>query len=110
MAAIQFLTDLNMNMNQILNMKVQNITEDDVIDPAIGQLIFDPDDGQLKFYTGEIWEISNARLPDRLIYRGAVPYDYQPQNYETGDLYVFTSGGIAIHFGNLEVQAGDYIF
>jgi hypothetical protein len=110
MAAIIYLTDLKMNQNQIINASIENITEDDVIDPQIGQLIFDTNDGLLKFYTGTYWEISNARLPYRLIYRGSVPYNFNPTNYETGDLYIFNSGGTAINFNNLVVQAGDFVF
>lgn len=110
MAAITFISNLNMNRNQILNMKIQNIMEDDVIDPVLGQLIFDPQDEKLKFFDGIVWNVSNARFPDRLIYRGAVPHTYNPVDYKTGDLYAFTSGGIAINFGSIEVQIGDYVF
>lgn len=110
MAAITYLTNLNMNRNQILNMTIENIDEDDVINPVVGQLIFDPSDGQLKFYDGVIWNVSNGRLPDRLIYRGSIFHTYNPVDYKTGDLYVFKSGGIAVNFGNIEVQIGDYVF
>ena len=111
MAAIQFFTNLNLNRNEIQNAVIENTTENDIQNPVIGQLIFDTDIASLKYYDGETWQISKARMPGLLVYKGMIRHDVgsEPSDPKTGDLYVFSSGGMTNVFGAVEVQIGDFL-
>ena len=111
MAAIQFFTNLNLNRNEIQNAVIENTTENDIQNPVIGQLIFDTDIASLKYYDGETWQISKARMPGLLVYKGMIRHDVgsEPSDPKTGDLYVFSSGGMTNGFGAVEVQIGDFL-
>ena len=56
--ARQFLTGLNLNKNELLNAKIQNLTTSEIAaisSPTAGQLAFDTDLHQLKVYSGSAW-------------------------------------------------------
>ena len=56
--ARQFLTGLNLNKNELLNAKIQNLTTSEISaisSPTAGQLAFDTDLHQLKVYSGSAW-------------------------------------------------------
>jgi hypothetical protein len=56
--ARQFLTGLNLNKNELLNAKIQNLSTTDIAaisSPTAGQLAFDTDLHQLKVYSGTAW-------------------------------------------------------
>jgi hypothetical protein len=56
--ARQFLTGLNLNKNELLNAKIQNLSTTEInaiSSPTAGQLAFDTTLGQLKVYSGTAW-------------------------------------------------------
>jgi hypothetical protein len=56
--ARQFLTGLNLNKNELLNAKIQNLITSEIASissPTAGQLVFDTTLGQLKVYSGSAW-------------------------------------------------------
>jgi type VI protein secretion system component Hcp len=56
--ARQFLTGLNLNQNELLNAKIQNLSTtdiDNISSPTAGQLVFDTTLHQLKVWSGSAW-------------------------------------------------------
>ena len=109
MAQKKFFVDINLNKNQLVDARLENINSSGVSSPATGQIIFDTGDSKLKYYNGSIWQSAESRFEGALQYKAAVAHSATaPVDPAKGDLYVFNSAGTATNFGGTVVQAGDF--
>ena len=55
----KFLTNIDLQKNQITNVAIHNISNGSIISPVVGQIIYDSD-GKIKFWNGSGWETSSV--------------------------------------------------
>ena len=55
----KFLTNINLQQNQITNVAIHNISNSSIVSPVVGQIIYDAD-GKIKFWNGSGWETSSV--------------------------------------------------
>ena len=109
MAAKKYFANLDLNQNQIKNAVLETVTSASVVGPSSGQIIFDTESSVLKYYDGTTWQSPVTRLEGQMVYKGAVAHNASaPGTVTSGDLYAFTSSGVATNFGGSVVEAGDY--
>jgi hypothetical protein len=109
MAQKKFFVDINLNKNQLINARLENINSSGVASPAAGQIIFDTSDAKLKYWDGGEWQSAETRFDGALQYKGTIAHDAPAVSGSvSGDLYVFNSPGLSPNYGNVVVESGDF--
>jgi hypothetical protein len=113
LAAKKYFVNLSLNKNQILDLSLENRSSYPD-SPSLGQIYFHTVEKKIKIFDGSVWQsISESKAieaADYLIYKGSLNHlDNSPLSPRTGDLYIFSSPGIAINFGNQKVENGDFV-
>lgn len=111
MAAQKYYANIELNQNQIKNVVLETTTPTTVGSTISGRVIFDTGDEILKYYDGNNWQSVETRFDGQILYKGAIAHNAAAPDPAAvnGDLYVFTSGGTATNYGNVTVEAGDYV-
>ena len=108
MAAKKYFVDLNLNKNQITELSLEN-RETDPSSPVSGEIYFNSNDKKIKFYDGSSWQSIGQVSADYVVYKGTLAHSASaPSSPKIGDLYFFSSSGIAVNFGNQTVESGDF--
>ena len=108
MAAKKYFVDLNLNKNQITELSLENRTNDPNI-PVSGEIYFNSVDKKIKFYDGSSWQSLGQVSADYVVYKGTLAHTASaPSSPKTGDLYIFSSSGVAVNFANQKVESGDF--
>ena len=109
MAAKKYFVDLNLNKNQITELSLENRISDPSI-PVSGEIYFNSIDKKIKFYDGSSWQSIGQISADYVVYKGTLAHTAStPSSPKTGDLYIFSSSGTAVNFGNQKVESGDFV-
>jgi hypothetical protein len=109
MAQKKFFVDINLNKNQLINARLENINSSGVASPAAGQIIFDTSDAKLKYWDGGEWQSAETRFDGALQYKGTIAHNAPAASGSvSGDLYVFNSSGLSPNYGNVVVETGDF--
>jgi hypothetical protein len=109
MAAKKYFSNLDLNQNQIKSAVLETTTSAGVASPGNGQIIFDTGSNVLKYYDGATWQSPVGRFDGAVVYKGSIAHNAaSPGTVANGDLYAFTSAGIATNYGGTYVEAGDF--
>jgi hypothetical protein len=108
MASKKYFVDLDLQKQSLLQAVVQNIAASGVISPSIGQIIFNLQTNQLAYHNGSDWQNVSQVTVDTVNYKGGIAASGTVSNPDTGDMYIFTTSGIATNFGGVTVEAGDF--
>lgn len=112
MASKKFFVDLELNRNALKSAVVENVDVSTITSPSSGLIAFDTVSSKLNYYNGSSWVSLSApaSLSGVVTYKGSLAFNAAaPVSPSTGDLYVFTSSGIAVNFGSAPVESGDFI-
>ena len=108
MAAKKYFVDLNLNKNQITEFSLEN-RETNPSSPVSGEIYYHSVDKKVKFYDGSSWQSLGQVSAEYVVYRGSLAHSASvPASPKTGDLYVFSSSGVATNFGGETVEVGDF--
>jgi hypothetical protein len=108
MASKKYFVDLDLQKQSLLQAVVQNIAASGVSSPSIGQIIFNLQTNQLAYHNGSDWQNVSQVTVDTVNYKGGIAASGTVSNPDTGDMYIFTTSGIATNFGGVTVEAGDF--
>ena len=111
MAAKKYFANLDLNQNQIKNAVLETVTSASVGAGAVaGQVIFDTGSNVFKYYDGAAWQSPVSRFDGAVVYKGTIAHNAaSPGTVTNGDVYAFTSAGIATNYGGATVQVGDFV-
>lgn len=109
MAAKKYFVDLNLNKNQITECSLENRTTNPDA-PVTGEIYFHTVDKKIKFYDGSVWQSLGQVAAEYVAYKGSLAHSASiPASPKIGDMYIFSSAGTAVNFGNEVVEVGDLV-
>lgn len=110
MAAKKYFSNLDLNQNQIKSAVLETTTSAGVASPGNGQIIFDTGSNVLKYYDGATWQSPVGRFEGTVVYKGSIAHNAaSPGTVTNGDIYAFSSAGVATNYGGATVQIGDFV-
>jgi hypothetical protein len=108
MASKKYFVDLDLQKQSLLQAVVQNIAASGVSSPSIGQIIFNLETNQLAYHNGSGWQNVSQVTVDTVNYKGGIAASGTVVSPDTGDMYIFTTSGVATNFGGVTVESGDF--
>ena len=108
MASKKYFVDLDLQKQSLLQAVVQNIAASGVDTPSIGQIIFNLETNQLAYHNGSGWQNVSQVTVDTVNYKGGIAASGTVVSPDTGDMYIFTTSGVATNFGGVTVESGDF--
>jgi hypothetical protein len=110
MAAKKYFSNLDLNQNQIKSAVLETTTSAGIASPGNGQIIFDTGSNVLKYYDGATWQSPVGRFEGTVVYKGSIAHNAaSPGTVTNGDIYAFSSAGVATNYGGATVQIGDFV-